>query len=88
MVFEEGERAGVGEGVAGDGYGEIVAAVPALAADLLGDPPDGGVIEEESFDDGLEDADEVVVAVDVGRASWARTASIWVGERLRGSRAG
>src|ERR1700733_13896029 len=66
MLFEERESAGVGEGVAGDGYGEVVAAVFALAADLLGDPPDGGVVEEQSFDDGLEDADEVVVAADVG----------------------
>ena len=38
----------------------------ALGADSAGDPPDGRVIEEKRLDEGLEDADEVVVAADMG----------------------
>jgi hypothetical protein len=32
----------------------------------MGDPPDGGVVEEESFDRDLQEVDEIVMAADVG----------------------
>ena len=38
-----------------------------MAADLSGHPPDGGVVEEERFDRGLDQVGEVVVAADVGQ---------------------
>lgn len=52
-------------GVAGDAYGEVVAAVLTLDANLVGDPPYGRVIESEYLDDALEHVDEIVVAADV-----------------------
>jgi hypothetical protein len=39
----------------------------ALRADDAREPPDGGVIEEERFDEALKEVDEVVVPPDVGQ---------------------
>ena len=39
----------------------------AFLADAARDPPDGGVIEQKSFDEVLEKVDEVIVAADVGQ---------------------
>ena len=65
MLFKQRERAGVGESIAADVDGEVVAAVFAVAANLLRDPPHSGMVEEQSLHDGLQNADEVVVAADV-----------------------
>lgn len=66
LFFEGEEGAAVVEGIAEKFDGEIVAAEFAFEAESARDPPDGGVVEEEGFDDGLEEVDEVVVSSDVG----------------------
>jgi hypothetical protein len=41
--------------------------VLALGADLVRDPPGGGMVKEEDVDAGLEEVDEGVLAADVGQ---------------------
>ncbi len=80
--FDGEEGFGVEEGIADEGGREVVAAVFALLADVGGDPPDGGVVEEEGFDEGLQEIDEIIVAANVGE---------FVGEdglELRGGKTG
>jgi len=60
-----GERAGVGEHVAGGFDGQVVAAQLALDTNLTRYPPDGGMVEKHRFGDALEEVDQVVVAADV-----------------------
>ncbi len=57
---------GVVEAIAGEGDGDVVTAVFAFLAYAGGEPPDGGVVEEEGFDDALDQVHEIVVAADVG----------------------
>ena len=66
VLFQERQRSRIGQHIAANRDRELIAAALALAADLLGHPPDGGVIEQNRFDDRLDHADEVIVAADVG----------------------
>ena len=50
------QGAGVAGGIAAGLDGGVVAAELAFVADAGGDPPDGGVVEEQSFDEGLGEA--------------------------------
>ena len=61
------EQFGVGVGLLGALDDGGVAAGFAFAADPGGDDPDGGVEEEQRFDDPLQEVDEVVPAADVGQ---------------------
>ena len=45
--------------------GDIVTAVSAFDPDAAGHPPDGRVVEEQRFDDVLEQIDQIVVSTDV-----------------------
>jgi hypothetical protein len=63
---DAGEGEGVSFGVAAVPDGEVVAAVFAFDADAVRYPVDGGMVEEECFDGGLDEVDEVVVSPDVG----------------------
>ena len=64
--FELGERRCVRDRVAAQAHGEIVAAVLPLGANPPRQPPHRRVIEQQRFDDGLEEIDDVVVTPDVG----------------------
>src|SRR5580704_16847432 len=63
--FEAGQGANVGEGVARNRNSFVVAAKFALVAKLAGNPPDGGMVEQECFGDALQDVDEIIVAADM-----------------------
>ena len=63
--LEIGKRAGIGHRIATQADREVVAAVLALGADASRQPPDRGVIEEQRFDERLQEVDQVVVASDV-----------------------
>ena len=65
-LFEGGQGAGIKQRIAAGFYGDFVAADFALGADGAGNPPDGGMVEEEGFEGVLEEVDEVIVAADVG----------------------
>ena len=45
--------------------GQIVTAVFALGADDAGNPPNGGVIEEQAFDEGLHQVHQIILTEDV-----------------------
>ena len=61
------EQLGVGMRAIGAGDDEGVAAGFAFAADPARDQPDGGVEEEQRFDEALHQVDEIVPAADVGQ---------------------
>jgi hypothetical protein len=63
--FERGERFRVGDGVAAHAHRHFIAAVLALGANPLREPPHRGVIEEQRLGDGLQQVDKVVVTADV-----------------------
>ena len=63
--FPLGQGLYVGQYVAGDGDGHVVAARFALAAEMSGDPPDRGVVEEQRLGDALQDVDQIIVTPDV-----------------------
>ena len=67
MLFETGQRLDVSCPISADGYGHIVAAVLALFADLTGNPPHGGMIEEQGFDHGLGEVDQPIVTSHMGQ---------------------
>ena len=66
-LLEIGERARVRDAIAAELDREIVAAVLALNPDSVREPPDRRVIEEQRFDDRLQQVDEVVVPPHVGQ---------------------
>ena len=63
--FQLGQSAGVREDVAGRGYGQIVAAMLAFGADLAGEPPHRGMVEQQALGDALQQVDQVIVTADV-----------------------
>ena len=65
--LEVGQRARVGERVATGRDRLVVAAQLALGPDALGGPPHGRMVEEQSLHRGLQQADQGVVAPDVGQ---------------------
>ena len=54
MLFKMNERVRINHRIGADLQGEVVAAEFALVADAAADPPNGGMEEEECFDDGLQ----------------------------------
>jgi hypothetical protein len=56
---------GIQEGVAADGYREVVATVLTLHPDGVRDPPHARVVEQHGLDDRLKEVDEIVVPADV-----------------------
>ena len=65
--FDGRQRCGVGQAVATDLHGQIIAAVLAFAPHLTGKPPDGRMVEQQSLDDDLQEIDQVIVAADMGQ---------------------
>ena len=63
--FQLRQRARIGEHVARDGDGHIVAAQFALGANVPRHPPDRGVVEQQRFGDALQDVDQIIVPPDV-----------------------
>jgi hypothetical protein len=63
--FQLCQGAGVGEDVARRGYGQIVAAMLSFGADLAGEPPHRGMVEEQALGDALQQVDQVIVTADV-----------------------
>ena len=63
--FQLGQGAGVSEDVARRGHGQIVAAMLAFDADLAGEPPYGGMVEEQTLGDALQQVDQVIVTADM-----------------------
>ena len=66
-LLHRGQGSGVTDAVAGEAHGQVVAAVLALDANLVRDPPDSRVIKTECFYDGLQHVDEVIVPPDVSQ---------------------
>ena len=64
-MFERGQGGRVDAGVAGEFHYHIVTAVFAFLARYARGPPDGRVVEQEAFDEALEQVDQIVVAADV-----------------------
>ena len=65
MRLELGERLGVADWIAAQCDGDVIAAVFALHADPIREPPDRRVIKEQRLDNGLQHVDRVVVAANV-----------------------
>ena len=65
VLLQVGKCADVGEGVAANGHGDVIAAEFSFVAEVAGDPPHGWVVEEERFGDALQNVDQVIVAADV-----------------------
>src|SRR6185312_13400 len=65
--FEIRESEHVDKRIAGEGDGNIVAAVFTFPADVARNPPDGGMVEQRGLDDALQDVDEVIVPPDMGQ---------------------
>ncbi len=84
--FEIGESLRIDERIAGDCYGDVVAAVFAFEADVVRDPPDCRVVEKRGFRDTLQDVDEVIVAADVGELVREQRFDVFGGETLRRAR--
>src|SRR4029453_3364065 len=67
QLLEVGERLRVGIGVSAETHCQIVAAVLALSANPVREPPHGGMIEEQCFHHGLEKIDQIVMTPDMGK---------------------
>ena len=66
QLFEARQRPRVLQRIAEHRHGDVIAAVLALHANALRDPPDGRVIEKKRFHDGLNQVDDEVVPPDMG----------------------
>ncbi len=65
MRFELGERFGVADWIAAQRDGDVVAAVLALRANAVREPPHRRMVEEQRLDDRLQHVDGVVVPANV-----------------------
>ena len=63
--FHEGESASVFGGIAADGERYVIATIFAFGANALAEPPDGRVVEEQSFGGNLKKVEESIEAADV-----------------------
>jgi hypothetical protein len=61
-IVQRAEGAGVDEGVVADAEDQVVAAVLAFHAELMGDPPHRGVIEQQGLGDRLQQVHKIVVS--------------------------
>src|SRR5205807_9988660 len=67
-VFFQGQQgAAILDTIAQHGDGDVVAAVFPLVANLVRQPPDRRVVEENRLDQRLQQVDEVVVSANVGK---------------------
>src|SRR5664279_2973657 len=65
--LQPGEGGGIEDRIAADLHGGVITAVLALLANAPGEPPDGGVIEQQCFREGLNDIREEIPAADMGQ---------------------
>ncbi len=87
VLFDVDQGTRIDHAIATELGGEIVAAVLSFDANLAGNPPDRGVIEEQRVDGGLQQIDEVIVAADMGqfvRQQSFQGAPVEAGERCGG----
>jgi hypothetical protein len=66
QAFEGGQGPGIGQPIAAGRHRQVIAAELAFRPDIMGDPPDGGVIEQQRFDQHLQQVHPVIVASDMG----------------------
>src|SRR5258706_10072145 len=64
--FEGGQRLNVMESISAEPDGGVIAAVLALVAHAFRNPPDGRVIEQQSFHQALEKINQVIMPPNVG----------------------
>jgi hypothetical protein len=65
--FQTSEGFGVQEPVTHQFRGDFVTAQFSLKANALGQPPDRGMVEQESLGGALDQVDEIVKSTDVGQ---------------------